>query len=139
MAACTRCEYDSAAPVLRSWEWEIGLELASLNAHQQNDSRGWAYRKSRDTWTALMRSAAVAAAMPVPTEKRRVLFTRLYSGREREWDDDNLIGGAKLARDAMERAGIILSDARRWAQFSYAQEKGARRGLRVLVEEVGAG
>lgn len=133
------CAYDEAAPVARSWTFDVGSEeAASLNSHQQNDARGWAYRKMRDRWVLLLRSAARAGGIPRPEERRRITLTRLYSGRQRELDRDNLVGGLKAVVDALRRADLILDDTRRWAQVHYLQERGDRRGLRVQVEEVGS-
>lgn len=131
------CAFDQAAPVRTRWEWEIEADSDSLNAHRQNDARGWAYRKQRDQWTVIMKNAARRADITRPEEKRRVTITRLYSGRQQERDHDNLVGGMKPLVDALERAGIVVSDAKRWAEIHYLQERSERRAIRVVVEELG--
>ena len=136
MTRCAMCEYDPALSVAGRWEFELVVEVQSANAHIVNGRvASWAYRKRRDEWTMLMRVAS--RHIPGPTGKRRITLTRLYSGRQREWDRDNLVGGAKLVLDAAVKAGILIDDAKAFAEVHYLQERGERRGTRVLVEAIG--
>jgi len=54
----------------------------------------------------------------------RVRIIRRYSGRSREYDDDNYIGGAKSIRDAITAFLGFKGDSKKdGIEFSYAQEK----------------
>jgi hypothetical protein len=136
VTACPRCDHDPEQAVARRWEFTVGAPVPSLNDHKQNDGRGWAYRKMRDQWVAMMRFCVGRHQITRPMDKRRVLLTRLYSSPQREWDPDNLVGGCKPVIDAMVKAGILLGDSRKHAEISYRQEKGETIGVRFLVEEL---
>jgi hypothetical protein len=51
-------------------------------------------------------------------------ITRIYSGRNRELDYANLVGGAKPLVDALIDAGIIKDDGPKYFLCDYHQERG---------------
>lgn len=68
---------------------------------------------------------------PGPYEVRLV---RVYSGREREMDDDNNISGFKGSRDQVA-AELKVNDGDRSAiRFTYMQEKGEKTGVRIEIQ-----
>lgn len=137
MSACTKCAYDPDALVLASWTFVVALDPPSLNAHIQNAGTGrWQYAKLRKEWTEAMAIAQVTEHVPIAAAKRRVTLTRLFSGRQKRRDRDNLAGGCKPIVDAMIEAGLLVDDDDEYAEIHYAQERGNERGLRVLIEEI---
>lgn len=142
MTACARCGHDPDAKVLASWSFFVDKEVGSLNAHRVNAGSRWqqaAYRRERDEWTRWMQVGKANNAIPSATSKRRVRLVRQYTGRQRAYDVDNLIGGAKACVDAMVRAGLLAGDTRELAEIEYDQKRGGpneRSGLWVFVEEL---
>src|ERR1700753_4125409 len=92
-SACARCGYDPAAIVTRGWGFAIPRPVHSLNAHRGNyGGTRWAYKHDRDGWQWEFKVARINARIPLAIGKRSVTLTRLYSGRERAVDVDNLAG-----------------------------------------------
>ena len=136
---CARCGYDPAAIVTGRWEFEIARHVHSLNAHRGNyGGTRWAYKHDRDRWQWEFKVARINARIPTASGKRRVTLTRLYSGRERAFDVDNLAGGMKLVVDAMVREGLLLGDDPARAELHHNQNRAATSGLAVVIEELGA-
>jgi hypothetical protein len=134
---CARCGYDPTAIVTGRWEFAIARPVHSLNAHRGNyGSTRWAYRHDRDGWQWEFKVARINARIPTAVAKRRVTLTRLYSGRERAFDVDNLAGGMKLVVDAMVREGLLLGDDRERAELHHGQDNAAMSGLVVVIEEL---
>jgi hypothetical protein len=80
---------------------------------------------------ALTRWAMDGHVLPVgPYEVRLV---RVYSGRERELDDDNWVGAAKSVRDQVAVELHVNDGDRSAIRFSYAQEKGECSGVRIEI------
>lgn len=137
MTACLKCSYDPFATVLRSWEFLIERDPPSLNARLHNaGGRRWAYKRERDEWRSEFRAARVELGMGVALGKRRVTLTRVYGGRQKQRDLDNLSGGMKAVVDAMVLEAVLLDDSPDLAELHYAQHRGELRGLMVLVEEL---
>ena len=136
---CARCGYDPAAIVTGLWEFTIARQVHSLNAHRGNYGRTrWAYKQDRDGWQWQFKAARINARIPTAIGKRRVTLTRLYSGRERPFDTDNLAGSMKLVVDAMVREGLLLGDDPARAELHHNQTRAATSGLAVVIEELGA-
>lgn len=136
MTACLKCGHDPSARVVVSWSFQVDRDPPSLNERLFNAGpRRWAYARQRDTWSLEFINARNLQRMPFAQNKRRVTLTRLYDGRQKERDVDNLFGGGKVVVDALVHAHILVSDAPRDAEIHWTQERGAR-GLRVLVEEL---
>lgn len=140
MTACPRCSYDPDAEIANTWQFHIALPVQSGNRHVYNvGASRWKYAKERQTWQMAIRAERLQLKIPVATGKRRVTFTRFYGGRQREFDDDNFLTGAKLIRDALILEGLIRDDRSSAAQFSYVQIQtnvAEQRGLLVTIEEL---
>lgn len=136
---CPRCGHDPGAIVVGSWTFTIPIEVESLNAHRVNAGAKWqqaAYRKRRDAWQQWMRAGRLNHKIPTATSKRRVTLTRLYNGRQRAFDDDNLSGGCKPIVDAMVSERLVVGDDAAGVELGYLQVKAERVGLVVLIEEL---
>lgn len=133
---CARCGYDPTAIVTSRWEFTIARRVHSLNAHRGNyGGQRWAYKRDRDAWQWEFKVARINARIPSAIAKRRVMLTRLYSGRERAFDVDNLVGGMKLVIDAMVREGLLIGDDPARAELHHGQRREATSGLAVVIEE----
>jgi hypothetical protein len=137
MSACAMCSYDPDARVMSSWTFMIDREVVSMNAHRVNIGgfAGRAYRKDRDNWYLEFVNARNLLKIPHAERRRRVVLTRLYDGRSRMWDQDNLVGGGKSTVDAMILAQLLVADSHDFAEVHWKQTRGAR-GLHVLLEEL---
>lgn len=139
MTACVRCGHNPDEVVTASWSFFVDREMSSLNARIVNTGHSARlYRSERDAWCWEFRAAKLKLKIPKALVRRRVVLTRIYSGRQKERDRDNLIGGAKLAVDALVHEGLIANDDSAMVEISYAQERGPTSGLRVLLESVAA-
>ncbi len=97
----------------------------------------WAYRKERDAWEVLLIASRVNQQIPIAASPRRVMFTRLYSGRKKLRDTGNVIGGMKLVVDAMVLAGLLVDDSPKFFEAYYRQVRIERGGgTVVLLEEL---
>lgn len=139
MIWCPHCGH--AAPVvLRSWSTFIEAKVKSANATRSNHGAAhFAYATQRNEWTALWLSAtwmcSENASVRTSTVRRHVTFTRHYTGREREMDHANMVGGMKGPVDAMVRAGLLVDDSPKWLEATYLQLRSDRSGLAVRIEE----
>lgn len=98
-----------------------------------------AYRQAKETWAWHLRAARLNGRIPIATKgglRRRVTLTRIYGGREREWDPDNWIGGAKVIVDALVAENLIADDAKAFVAIEYFQERGTPSGVRFKIEEI---
>lgn len=136
LPACPKCFHDPTAKVQSSWTFTIELDPPSANERITNGEHGWKYRKKRDTWCWAFRAARLAKKIWPCNTRRRTTLTRLYSGRQKERDVDNLTGGGKLVVDAMVLEGLIRGDSPADAEIHWMQERGNARGVRVLLEEL---
>jgi hypothetical protein len=137
VTACLKCGHDPAAVVTASWDFDTDREVHSLNEHRGNYAgTRWAYKRDRDAWQWVLKIERIKQRIPTATERRRVTLTRIYSGRQRAFDLDNLAGGMKLVVDAMVREELLMGDGPKEAEIHYAQERSEKSGLRVLLEEL---
>lgn len=140
MTACARCGFDPLARVFASWTMLIDMDPPSLNDRIVNaGAQRWRYKKERDAWHWAVKAARLNYQVPLATKlRRRVTLERLYNGRMRERDHDNLAGGMKPIVDALVLERIIAGDDPKSVEIHYAQTKGPLRGLRILVEDLAA-
>ena len=135
MTACARCSFDPDASVLAAWAFCVPVEIRSGNSHIVNAAASrWSYKRTRDSWQALLRNMRLLQGMPKATSKRRVTITRHYAGRQRAFDRDNLATGCKVIVDAMVRAGLLVNDDAGNAEIHYAQSKQPEAGTVFCVE-----
>ena len=138
---CVKCGFDPKARVLASWEVFIERDPPSLNERVFNSGpRAYLYRQESEVWGWEMRHARLNQKIPKAKTRRRVTFERHYGGRQKERDHDNFVGGIKAVVDAMTMENLIVADDSSGVELHYAQQlvaaRGARRGLRILIEEV---
>lgn len=143
MTACQRCGFDPTAAVTASWVFMIERDPPSLNAriHNSGASR-WQYRAERDVWSGELMVARVNHRITPARRRRRVTLERVYGGRQKERDRDNLVGGMKAVVDALVLQGLLVDDTPAHAELHYGQLAIGRvpppgmRGLRVTIEDL---
>lgn len=136
---CPKCNYNPSALVLFAWTLHIPRDPPSLNQRLHNaGGRRWAYKKERDQWGLWLKLARAEQRIPAATGKRRITLTRMYAGRQKERDQDNLAGGMKTVVDSLVLTGLLKDDSPRFAEIHYGQERVAaeRVGLEIVVEEL---
>ena len=118
-----------------SFELHLPKEVRSLN---KTLKQHWSVRvKDKEEWYMLLKSEAllsldgVLRSQPEITfnmwlvSKKHITITRIMGPRQREFDDDNMVGGCKSLRDAT--IGLIIKeDTRKYVHFKYKQVKGER-------------
>lgn len=133
---CVRCGHDPYATVSHRWVLTINREVHSLNAHRVNaGATRWAYKRDRDAWQWELKVARINERIPIAVAKRRVTLVRVMGKGQREFDIDNLVGGAKCAVDAMVREGLLMGDARDQVELVYEQKRAEKPGVIVIIEE----
>lgn len=158
---CIKCGYDPDAEVALVFGFRVERDPPSLNQRLFNTGpRAHLYRKERDLWCWEFRAKRlelkIPRAMPpgdqlwrmtifgrvagvgaYETAKRRVTLTRIYAGRQKERDRDNLIGGMKACVDALVLEGLIGGDDPHSAELHYDQRAAApdeTPGLSITLE-----
>jgi len=94
------------------------------------------YREIRDTYVIMLRNAKQWENIPDAEVLRRVIITRLYSGRGQARDRGNIVGGCKPLLDAMHMVNLLVDDKDEWCRDFYGQERGDRSGVIVELEEL---
>lgn len=137
MLVCAKCGYDPAAAISQGWASFIARRAPSMNDRLANvGARRFLYREERDAWCWHFRVMRLEHRIPFAVQRRRVTLTRLYCGRERDRDRDNLIGGMKAVVDAMVRERLLLDDTSAGAEIYYAQHRDeCNSGLNVELDE----
>jgi hypothetical protein len=131
---CQTCNQRVPDVARRAWTATIPMKVTTSNGYVVNHGASrWKYKQARNDWEAWF-AAKFREARGAETF-RRVTFVRLYSGREREFDYANLVGGMKPVVDAMKNVGLIVDDSTRWIEDHYRQERAEESGLRVTIEE----
>lgn len=133
---CNMCGYDPSLDVPRQWAFRLDTPAVSQNQLKGNGKgrSGWLYRKIRDKFLAMLTRHTLA--IPKATQKRRVFFTRTYTGRAKPFDRDNLIAGMKPLRDCLTELGIIVDDSDKWLEAHYQQELGHTNTIGICVQDV---
>ena len=135
------------------WTLHIPITLTTANARVVNGAHAATaaiYRRHRDACALALTVAARNAGVPTFTETadahfRYVRLVRLYTGRQRAWDSDNLVAACKALRDACQLprnwrgrliagAAIVVDDSAKWSTWTYAQERAADGVARVRIE-----
>lgn len=131
------CGHDPDAIVTARWSFVVDMEIESLNAHRVNAGARWiqaAYRKGRDAWQWQFRVARLRDGIPLAKTRRRVTITRVYSGKQREFDRNNM--GDKMVVDALVREGLLVDDRSAHAELHCLQRRGERSLTEVVLEEL---
>jgi hypothetical protein len=158
-----------------TWTLRIPRPVPSKNAHYVNggtNAQRAMYRTLRNTWASEIAEAwrnwQARSDTGFPTvggqylPVRKVTLTRIYCGRQREYDYDGLVGGFAPILDAMKPprpggvttfksgprkgqmkivkpvpgAALIVDDAPRWVEVTYRQERGAEAGCLIEIEDL---
>lgn len=140
MTRCVKCGHDPDAPIGARWSFTIERDPPSANRRSVNTLiAGHAYRRERDMWCWELRAQRLRHSIPRAQARRRVTIVRWYGGRQRERDQDNLVGGMKACVDALVLEGLIADDKAALAEIHYRQHRqnhdGGFRGLEFTVEE----
>jgi len=101
-----------------------GYEIPSQN---RTDRTHWAVKSRINNGLLLIIRAAVNREFSISQhdgKKRRVQVTSIRT--RKITDEANLHGGAKGLIDCLTRAGVIVDDADKWAEISYAQMTGGK-------------
>jgi Holliday junction resolvase RusA-like endonuclease len=137
LPACDRCGFDPGVKVTATWSFLIERDPPSLNRRVVNaGATAWRYRRERTAWGWELRNVRLLQRIPLALGRRRLTLTRVYHGRQKERDHDNLVGGLKVAVDAIAFEGLIVNDSPQMVDIAYKQEPGRPTGLRVLIEEL---
>jgi hypothetical protein len=118
----------------------LPLEPPSQNSVAQNKGNYRArkrYAKIRDDYILLLKNAKQRLSIPDARHLRRVVITRLYSGRGQARDRANIVGGCKPLLDAMHLSGLLVDDAEEFVQDFYRQARSNASGVGILLEELG--
>ena len=135
------------------WTLHIPITLTTANARVVNGAHAATaaiYRRHRDACALALTVAARNAGVPTFTATadahfRYVRLVRLYTGRQRAWDSDNLVAACKALRDACQLprlwrgrwipgAAIVVDDSATWSAWTYAQERAADGVAAVRIE-----
>lgn len=128
---CIKCE-DLGEPHFR---FRINRPIQSQNVISGNSGgMRWMYGKERKAWADAFASVLESGRITKAEGRRVIRITREYAGRKREMDYGNLVGGAKLIIDAMQReiggkkkpipgVGIIIDDSNANFIGVYRQER----------------
>ena len=102
-----------------------GVGLVGLNRYIRQH---WATRrKEKEEWAErFLRLAPVTAPIDIHVE-------RIYGGRGKAMDPDNLVGGVKPLLDGMVKAKIIPDDNPDQIRLYVSQVKGDSNAVRVTV------
>lgn len=137
MTACPACLYDPAATVTASWSFFLPGPASSQNRLHGKGGARFVYKKVRDTYERYIRLAIDAHRITQATGKRRVTLTRYYTGRQREFDRSNWVGGAKPVVDSLVRCGLLVDDSSKWVDDYYHQRRHEHLcGVEVVLEEL---
>lgn len=139
MSACVRCGHNPEAVVTARWSKAFDREIKSLNESSTNKGAyRWQYKRDRDAWSWLLRAWHLEARIPIATRLRRVTITRSYTGRQREFDEGNFVGGCKGLVDALVRERLLVDDTRALAEIHYVQVKSTVSATEIVIEELAA-
>lgn len=119
------------------WTMYLPVEIPSANALKRA-----LYGGNRGAYSSVRREFAYAVAfkcrqIPKATGPRSVTITRLIAKRGRQYDQDNLVAGAKGLMDELVAHGLLLGDAPHQVTVTYQQERGGgpAGATRVVIEE----
>ena len=99
-------------------------------SQNRNQYRHWShYAKERDAWFVLLR-----AQLSPRQAVSEVVRIAIRSYRLRLVDFGNLVGGAKIIPDCLQRLGYIVDDSPKWFHCDYQQFQVPRAEERTEIE-----
>lgn len=137
MSACILCGCDAGAPIAQAWEFFIPIQTPSQNTIASNHGASrFRYGKLRTAFETYVMCEVRRLHIPRAMRRRRVTFTRHYTGRGQSRDRGNLIGGMKPLLDALVRQGVLVDDREEYVEDFYRQLRhDVLSGVAVRVEE----
>jgi hypothetical protein len=135
---CRLCGGMPYAVVVASWVLRIDRDAPSQNILASNKGGArFKYKREREAWVTLLSVEKARLRAPEAGKPRRVQVRRLYSGRKKQRDMGNLIGGLKPVIDALKWSGWIVDDSPAWVEVHYSQERVASGdGTLITIEEL---
>lgn len=135
---CPVCGHDPKAKILATWRFAVARKPPSLNDRIVNSGfTARKYREERQAWGWEFRAARLDQRIALAnTRRRRLSIARVFAGRERAWDPDNFIGGAKLIVDALVLEGLLLDDDRQHTEIQYIQKPGPDSRVEFVIQEL---
>jgi len=139
MAECPFCHDDPETPVVARWSMFMALTVFSQNdLTKTGPGFRFVYKKKRTAYEWFFVGERARLGIPLARRRRRATFVRFYSGREREWDMSNLVGGLKPVLDSMVKMRLLTSDTRAGVVEHYDQVRhDVLSGLGITLEEIG--
>lgn len=133
---CDACGYDPTRTILYTHTEVVQFKWLSGNIINPYGHRStWRYNSYREGFKKAISS--VVHHYPVASTKyARLILTRQYTGRQRDYDVDNLAQGGKPMVDYLKELKIIKDDDPRFCQIFYKQEKipGKKNHVKITVE-----
>lgn len=113
--------------------FEIPVKISSQNNTQY--AHWSAYRKYREKWyKAVPLFCSDIQGIMAPWSRWSI--RRVYTGRSRELDFGNLVGGCKPIPDALIRIGAIPDDTSAHFKAEYSQDRGDREVVIITLWEI---
>lgn len=141
MSACVEClGLDDPR-----FTFSVPRRVTSQNGGGSNKGAGmFAYKRERSAWIRDLTTLVKAGVVDQAGCRRVVRIYREYTGRCREMDYGNLVGGLKPVVDAMQReiggkrqaikgAGIIVDDSSQWFIGVYEQHRSDRDAVTFQI------
>jgi hypothetical protein len=127
-------EVVKGAPAVRRYSIDLPGVCVKSEANTRGHWRASAARKKHQRQTAAAMVSFVRPALRAHDVVYGVVVTmiRVYSGRERPFDSDNLAGAFKAVRDGIADA-FGIDDGLPFYDWQVRQEKGAISGTRVEI------
>lgn len=116
---------------------EIPIEIVSLNVLRRRYKHPHAYRRLRNRYGWALKASRAEHRLGRAAGRRRVHIVRLMGPRGKEFDPDNLHGGAKPLVDELVTVGVLLDDTAAAAEITYDQERATTFGTRIEVYDAG--
>lgn len=140
-AACEKCGFDPSVVAAARWELFVDYDSKSDNGRTVNaGSSRYAYKANRDLWSWSFKLLLRESGVPKATARRRLTITRVYGGKQKLRDSDNVPASYKPAVDALVRLGLLVDDNAAGVDGPYyKQERGDRPGSRFVIEELASG
>jgi hypothetical protein len=125
-----------------TWTLQTAQPVQSLNTllSWKANKQWWRYAKERELWRRMFGMWALAERIPHATGRRRLTIVRVFAGRQRAFDRDNLSGGIKPLMDALKPrhgpGGLLTDDDDAGVDLIVSQEKGETAGTRITLEDI---
>lgn len=138
------------ARTMGRWTLQTANAVPSLNdlLRWKANRMMWRYKNERARWRRLFGNWQMAERIPDATARRRLTVVRVFAGRQRAFDSDNIAGGLKPLIDALKPAsatigtrtivagGLILDDNDAGIELLVSQRRGGVAGTEITLEDL---